>query len=83
MALSWDRSPALPPFPGGFGSAGLQGRSLQGFHEVPSMGNGQAGGVSSRESPHSLQDLAEAASPLPKTPRNPLRGRNSHELEQL
>lgn len=38
---------------------------------MPSMGNGQAGGVSSQESPRSLQDLAEAESSLPKTPPKP------------
>lgn len=69
----WDRSPVPCPFLGGFGCAGLQGRSLQGFQE-PSTGNGDAGGVSSKESPHSLQDLAEVASPLPKTlPKLPQR----------
>lgn len=38
----WERSPVPCPFPGGFGCAGLQGRSLQGFQE-PSTGNGDAG----------------------------------------
>lgn len=40
-------------------------------------------GMDRLEVPHSLQDLAEAASPLPKTPKNAPRGRNSHEPEQL